>query len=296
MKYLVMTMVLIGLFISLGSTKIKSVIDPIKKTTNILDMKKKEKALAFVQAVTSQDEKAVRELATTGYIQHNPFIPTGLDPFIGLFPILKENGTSAKAVRVIEDGDFVVIHHLWTGAKPFGAEEMVSFDVLRFDQEGRIAEHWDALMPNTPPNPSGRTLLDGPSVIKDLASTDANKQLVQKLVDDVLFGKNPANITNYISQETYHQHNPQIRDGLDGLQEAFQYLMANNDMFQYTKSHKVIGEGNFVLTINEGIWRKKGHVFYDLFRVENSKVVEHWDVIQEIPTENLANDNGMFGF
>ena len=44
------------------------------------------------------------------------------------------------------------------------------------------------------------------------------------------------------------------------------------------------------------IWHEKGHVFYDLFRVENGKVVEHWDVIQEIPTENLANDNGMFGF
>ncbi|MDW3191395.1 MAG: hypothetical protein R8G66_03495 [Cytophagales bacterium] len=129
-----------------------------------------------------------------------------------------------------------------------------------------------------------------------LQSTDDNKQLVQNLVSDVLFGENPANITNYISQEQYHQHNPQIRDGLDGVQEAFQYLIANNDMFRYTKTHKIIGEGNFVLTINEGIWHEKGHVFYDLFRVENNKVFEHWDVIQEIPTENLANKNGMFGF
>ena len=109
MKHLIMTLLLMGLFISLGSTKIKSEIDPIKRTTKSSDMNKKEKALAFVQAVTSQNEALVRELATTDYIQHNPFIPTGLDSFIGLFPILKENGTSAKAVRVIEDGNFVVL-------------------------------------------------------------------------------------------------------------------------------------------------------------------------------------------
>ncbi|MEM1322989.1 MAG: nuclear transport factor 2 family protein [Bacteroidota bacterium] len=264
--------------------------------SKISTMNKKETALAFVQAVTHQDADKVRALANADYIQHNPFLPTGLEPFIGLFPILKENGTKAKAIRVIEEGNFVVLHHLWTGAKPFGAEEMVSFDVLRFDDQGKIAEHWDALMPNTPPNPSGRTLIDGPTTIEDLEATEANKKLVKNLVQDVLFGNNPGKITDYISTETYHQHNPAIKDGLQGLQEAFQYLAANNDMFQYKKLHQVIGEGNFILTISEGEWHGKGHAFYDLFRVQDGKLVEHWDIIQEIPTENLANDNGMFGF
>jgi predicted SnoaL-like aldol condensation-catalyzing enzyme len=67
-------------------------------------------------------------------------------------------------------------------------------------------------------------------------------------------------------------------------------------MFQYTKIHKVLGEGDFVLTISEGKWNGKTQVFYDLFRVENDQAVEHWDVIQEIPTKGLANSNGMFGF
>ena len=259
-------------------------------------MNKKEKAVAFVNAVTTQDVERVRSLANADYIQHNPFLPTGLEPFIGLFPLLQENNTKAKQIRVIEDGNFVVIHHLWTGAEPFGADEMVSFDILRFDEHGKIAEHWDAMMPNTPPNPSGRTLIDGPTEISDLAATTTNRQVVTNLLEDVLFGKAPQNIAKYISSETYHQHNPQISDGLDGVQAAFQYLMEINDMFQYTKTHKVIAEGNFVLTVNEGQWHGKGHVFYDLFRLEGGKAVEHWDVIQEIPTENLANENGMFGF
>jgi len=263
---------------------------------NISSMNKKETAVAFVKAVTSQDVDKVRALANTDYIQHNPFIPTGLEPFIGLFPVLKENGTKAKAVRVIEDGNFVVLHHLWTGAKPFGAEEMVSFDVLRFDENGKVAEHWDALTPVVKETASGRSQLDGPTEIKDLDKTEANKVLVKNLLDDVLYGKNPQKITEYISVDTYHQHNPMIKDGLGGVQEAFQYLAENNDMFQYKKLHKVIGEGNFILSINEGEWHGKGQVFYDLFRIENGKAVEHWDIIQEIPNEGLANENGMFGF
>ena len=151
-------------------------------------------------------------------------------------------------------------------------------------------------MPNTPPNPSGRTLIDGSATTSGPANVAANKELVTNLGYDVLHGRNPGKSTNYISAETYHQHNPAIRDGLEGIQEAIQYLISQNDMFAYKKMHQVIGEGNFVLTVNEGEWHGKGHVFYDLFRVENGKVVEHWDVIQEIPTENLANQNGMFGF
>ena len=83
---------------------------------------------------------------------------------------------------------------------------------------------------------------------------------------------------------------------MSGIVEAVQQLTAQNNMFRYKKIHKVLGEGNFVLTVSEGEWRGKPHVFYDLFRAKSGKLVEHWDVIQEIPTQGLANHNGMFGF
>ncbi|MEL6226695.1 MAG: hypothetical protein AAFR01_06695, partial [Pseudomonadota bacterium] len=57
--------------------------------------------------------------------------------------------------------------------------------------------------------------------------------------------------------------------------------------------HRVVGEGNFVLTQAEGTWSGKSVAIYDLFRVADSKIVEHWDVIQEIPSE-MAHTNGMF--
>jgi predicted SnoaL-like aldol condensation-catalyzing enzyme len=264
--------------------------------SKVKTMSKKETVGTFLGAVMKNDTVTLRELANADYVQHNPFIPTGLEPFIQMLPTLQENGTTAENIRMFQDGNYVFMHNIWRNAAPFGADEMVSFDIIRLDEQGKVAEHWDAMTPLVNETASGRTQTDGPTAAKDLDQTAANKAIAQSMVEDILMGKNPDKIEDYISAEQYDQHNPGITDGLNGIVEAVQALTAQNNMFKYTKIHKVLGEGNFVLTLSEGEWNGKQQVFYDLLRFENGKAVEHWDVIQEIPTENLANGNGMFGF
>jgi len=265
--------------------------------TKTSKMTNKEIVGTFLGAVMKQDTATMRQVANADYIQHNPFVPTGLEPFIGLLPILKEHETYAENVRMFQDGDFVFMHNIWKNAKPFGADEMVAFDIIRVNENGKVAEHWDAMTVLLKETASGRSQTDGPTIVEDLDKTEANKTLAVSLIEDVLMGKNPSKIGDYISSEEYHQHNPQIKDGLTGIVEAVEYLTSQNNMFKYTKIHKVLGEGNFVLTVSEGEWNGgKKHVFYDLFRMKDGKIVEHWDVIQEIPTEGLAHNNGMFGF
>mgnify|MGYP006272456753 CR=1 FL=1 len=260
-----------------------------------LELSQKEKIASFLEAVNARDVATIEELVTEDYIQHNPFIPTGRDPFVGLLTtVLEDNGTKVENIRIIEDGDFVAIHNLWINAAPFGADTVVSFDILRFDENGKIAEHWDAIQPWESQTVSGRTMIDGPTDITDIEQTEANKALAVNIIEDVLMGQDPENIINLISSEQYDQHNPGIGDGLAGIQAAVEYLVSIDNMFQYTTIHKVIGEGNFVLTVSEGQWNDTTNAFYDLFRIENGKAVEHWDVIQPVPTEGLANDNGMF--
>ena len=295
MRKVFTVLALSGLLASCGNTQTKSTIEPNSKESK--QMNNKEIVSTFLGAVAKQDAEKMRELANADYIQHNPFVPTGLEPFIGLLPVLAEHGTYAENVRMFQDGNFVFMHNIWRNAKPFGADEMVAFDIIRVDENGKVAEHWDAMTVLVDETASGRTQTDGPTTVGDVDKTEANKALAVSLIEDVLMGKNPGKIGDYISSKEYHQHNPQIKDGLTGIVEAVEYLTSQNNMFKYTKIHKVLGEGNFVLTVSEGEWNGgKKHVFYDLFRMNDDKIVEHWDVIQEIPTDGLAHSNGMFGF
>ncbi|MFT6984323.1 MAG: putative SnoaL-like aldol condensation-catalyzing enzyme [Psychromonas sp.] len=74
--------------------------------------------------------------------------------------------------------------------------------------------------------------------------------------------------------------------------------LAKADMLMvYSRNHKILGEGNFVLSIGEGLFMNKQVAFYDLFRLQNGKIVEHWDTVQNIPAvADWKNSNGKFGF
>jgi predicted SnoaL-like aldol condensation-catalyzing enzyme len=66
---------------------------------------------------------------------------------------------------------------------------------------------------------------------------------------------------------------------------------------KYDVIHHVFGEGNFVLVVSEGHLGGKLNSFYDLFRMENGKIAEHWDTIELIPAmDSWKNNNGKFGF
>lgn len=101
----------------------------------------------------------------------------------------------------------------------------------------------------------------------------------------------------YINAESYTQHNPGIADGLDGLGAALANLTQAGIEMKYDTLHKVLGKGNFVLTVSEGYFGGVHTSYYDLFRIENGKIAEHWDVIENIlPEAQRANSNGKFGF
>ncbi|WP_299352323.1 nuclear transport factor 2 family protein [uncultured Shimia sp.] len=256
-------------------------------------MSVKEIVLNAVSAIFVQfDPDAARELLDPGYIQHNPAIPTGAEAILSFIPVLKANGVTATTHRVIAEGDLVVLHTTFGNAQAFGGEHMVAFDVFRV-KNGKVIEHWDNLQPLAQPNPSGRSMVDGATEITDLDKTAENKALVQSFVTDVLHGKAPQNIATYVSSDTYLQHNPQIADGLEGLGAALAMMQEQGLTMRYDATHMVVAEGNFVFTASEGVLGDVPTAFFDLFRVENGKIVEHWDTVSAIPAE-MAHDNGKF--
>ncbi len=256
-------------------------------------MTPKELVLEAVAAIfINFDPSAAQQLLAPDYIQHNPAVPTGAAPILGFIPGLKDSGIEVNIHRVIAEGDMVVLHTTYNNAQAFGADTLVGFDVFRVEDE-KVAEHWDNLTPLAPPNPSGHTQTDGPTDITDLDRTEENKTLVTDFVETILKGGETDRITDFLSTETYIQHNSQIADGLDGLGAALMAMADQGIQMIYTDVHMVVAEGNFVFTASEGTLGGVPTAFYDLFRVEDGKIVEHWDVIADIPSE-MAHENGKF--
>ncbi len=238
------------------------------------------------------DPQAASDLLAPDYIQHNVAVPTGAEPIIGFIPALKDSGIKVTTHRVIAEGDLVVLHNTYENAAAFGADSLVAFDIFRVE-DGKVAEHWDNLQPLVTETASGRSMTGGPAEVTDLDDTAANKALVESFVADVLQGGAPDRITDYISTETYMQHNPMVGDGLDGLGTALAAMAEAGQALRYDKTHMVVAQGNFVFTASEGALGTTPTAFFDLFRVENGRIVEHWDTVSAIPAD-MPHENGKF--
>lgn len=257
-----------------------------------MDLSNKEKVVALLNSFNTGDQTPISYINAEKYIQHNLGVGDGLAGFGEVLKNAPEGGFKANVVRAFEDGDFVVTH---TEYDFFGPK--AGFDVFRF-AEGKIVEHWDNLTEVTPPNPSGRTQFDGATEIKEKEKTEANKKVVNQFINEVLLNHKMDILATLINPENYIQHNSMVADGLEGFGAAMKHMQENNQVMVYEKTHKVLGEGNFVLAMSEGKFGAAPgeHVaFYDLFRLENGQIVEHWDVIQTIPPQSeWKNNNGKF--
>ena len=120
-----------------------------------------------------------------------------------------------------------------------------------------------------------------------------NKQIVTDFYQTAFDGDPAKAVADHVGDH-YIQHNPQAPDGPEAFIGFVEWLRGENPDLQLNIK-RVIAEGDLVVTHSELVLRpgEPGRALADIFRLENGKVVEHWDVIQDIPTE-AANDNGMF--
>lgn len=145
------------------------------------------------------------------------------------------------------------------------------------------------------PNPSGHTQIDGYVKLEDLGKTEANRELVKNFLVDVMQGKHPEKTPEYFAGDKYIQHNTGIADGLSGLGAALEALQKQGIAMIYNKTHQILAQGNFVLAVSEGTFGGVPTSYYDLWRIENGKIAEHWDVMETIAEKSTwQNQNGKF--
>jgi predicted SnoaL-like aldol condensation-catalyzing enzyme len=125
------------------------------------------------------------------------------------------------------------------------------------------------------------------------SSLEANKKAVQEFYDFAINKKDFESARKYMG-DRYKQHNPLVADGPEGLKAFIEFLKTN---FPDARSEikRVFADGDYVILHVHSIRppNMRGRAIIEIFRLENGKVDEHWDVIQEIPEES-ANPNGMF--
>ena len=136
-------------------------------------------------------------------------------------------------------------------------------------------------------------LLARPVLAADTLQMEENKKTVRALYEAALNKKDFDEASKYLGSK-YIQHNPNAADGPDGLKGFIGFL---KDKFPNNRSEikRIFADGDYVIVHVHAVREPgtRGNAIIDIFRLENGKVVEHWDVVQPIP-EKAANDNGMF--
>lgn len=250
---------------------------------------RKEKIRALLKSIETGDPGPASVVNEARYIQHNPQTHEGSEGLAQLFQRLAKTEPRVNMVRVFEDGDFVFAHMEYDFAT-----RKICFEVFRFDGEHAV-EHWDNIQERSGPNPSGRSMVDGPTEVTDLALTEVNRALVRRFSEDVLVNRQFDQLGDFVDETHFAQHNPLLADGAAPLREALAARKEGRPLVNYRRVHRVLAEGNFVLAVCEGDVNGTPSAFYDLYRVENGKLVEHWDTTEKIaPVSDWKNDNGKF--
>ena len=245
----------------------------------------------LLKGIETGDPAAVEVVNEAKYIQHNPHNQGGSEGLAELFARLAQTSPRVDIIRVFEDGDYVFAHTEYDFD-----DVVIGFEVFRFEDELAV-EHWDNLQPKSDhANPSGHTMTDGPIEGTDLDHTEVNRELVRSFVEEVLIDGRLERLDDYVDTPVFTEHNPEMSDELSELRSALsEGPVGGNPEIEYQRSHRVLAEGDFVLSVSEGFRSGVHSSFYDLFRVANGKIVEHWDTTDEVPPRSeWKNDNGKF--
>lgn len=228
------------------------------------------------------------------YTQHSTGVGDGQQGFADFFEefLARNPARDIEIVRAIEDDRYVFLQAYQSLNN--GESRWVTGDLFDTDANDRVIEHWDVIQAFESETKSGRTMTDGPTEVEDLESTETNKARVREFCDRVLVGGAFDQAAEYVSSEEYAQHTPAAADGLEGFGAFVAELEAAGRAMRYWKVHKLIGQGNFVVAMSHVQMGQAHYCVFDLFRLKDGMIVEHWDVQEKILPPELWNNQGKF--
>ena len=231
-------------------------------------MRNSDKLRKLLKGIETGDPDAASVVNEAKYIQHNPQTHEGSEGLAVLFARLAKTNPRVNIVRAFDDGDFAFGHTEYDFAT-----RRIGFEVFRFE-DGLAVEHWDNIQAREGPNPSGRSMVDGPTEAVDLDKTEENRAFVRAFMETVMIGRDLSQLDDYVAPDLI-QHTPTMADGSAVLRAALEATHDGAPLVTLTHLHRVLAQGNFVLSVSEGTRAGAHSSFYSLWRVADGRIAEH---------------------
>src|SRR5882672_111597 len=244
-------------------------------------------------AVSKAQHDSVAEMFAADLKQHDPLLANGLAGVLSLCDTAGREPYTRVLHRTLVDGEHVLLHSSTQPLHRSSSAAKVAFDLFRFDGP-QIVEHWRAEEPLSGLNASRRSQVDGEVAISDLHLTLQNLEQVRLFKELVTVELRYDLIERFIDDANYAQHASKVGDGIARLRKRIAEV-ASDASTPVMKPRKYLAEGNFVFCLVEARSGTQHNANWDLFRLDNLKLVEHWDIISAIPArEAWKNDTGPF--
>lgn len=223
------------------------------------------------------------------YTQHSTGVADGVEGFLAFFePFVERNPErDIKIVRTFEDGPWVFCSAFQSLND--GAAKWVTMDMFYTDPDGLILEHWDTIAPFIAETKSGEGMVTGSCTVDETADTAANKALVLEYTKQVLQEGNADKIPDFLSDDII-QHAPTIGAGRSGMVD----WMGSDAAGSYEMLFQLLGQGDFVVTYGKRHAGGTDIAVFDLYRVSDGKIVEHWMNEEQIGPREAWGNSGKF--
>ena len=269
---------IIGIAIILGFASCSrriSYASPSRISSEQVAQLSKEKQLAYSFVAAPKNEKVLFDsLLSQDFTSHNQDWGSNKELFVKNRSA-DESFNQIEPIRILHDSSFVAVH-----SRMLGDTLKFRWDILRIENQ-KIREHWSNVSDSIGVNPNGHSEIDGPTVSRQLEQTSANRALIFQFIDQCMI-REDGGAVKFFNFRLYIQHNRDVGDGLSGLLWAMLKMELQRKTIKFKHNYHIIAEGDLVLSATEGVVGDEKVAFFDLFRIEENKIVEHWDLIAPI--------------
>ena len=223
--------------------------------------------------------------------QHHTGVKDGLEGFVEYFEdfTFRYKSREIQILRCIEDGSFVFLQ-VYQNLNQ-GELECISYDLFDTDENDLLVEHWnisspivfqanEAVQTLTPPT---STIHPPPKPVENMTGyTEKNKCVIRDFLREVMVLGKGQLFNHYLHLDQYHYHGPNDLSDLEHL------------CGHYLEVFKVIGQGDVVVSYSRVEMAEGQYARFDVFRLQDSLIVEHWINQERIPPKEQWVNGGKF--